>query len=111
LFCERIAEKFSSQMHAAMACIIRATESVAAHQTPVATYKIERKISAIGLHNAHIRPFIRTYLHSKCKSSKQRHRMCSSSSTPHLLPKKPSDRSNLVMFDYQKCQTDPAIPA
>jgi hypothetical protein len=43
LFCERIAEKFSSQMHATMACIIHATESVAAHQTPVATYKIERK--------------------------------------------------------------------
>ncbi len=89
-------------MHAAMACIIHATESVAAHQTPVATYKIERKISAIGLHNARIRPFFCTYLHSKCKSSEQRHRMCSSLSTPHLLPKTPSDRSNLVMFNYQR---------
>ncbi len=102
LFCERIAEKFSSQMHAAMACINHANESVAAHQTPVATYKIERKIYAIGLHNAHIRLFFCTFLHSKCKSSEQRHRMCSSLSTPHLLPKKPSDRSNLVMFNYQR---------
>jgi hypothetical protein len=99
-------------MHAAMACIIHATESVAAHQTPVATYKIERKISAIGLHNAHIRPFF-LYLPA-FKMQKQRAAASDVFKLKHATFTAKKTIRSIKSRDIQlpeKCQTDPAIPA